>query len=348
MKKLKSKVLGITFHGMMQKSKVKPTNIKSTYLGAIFSEGAYYHLDVLVQKQLLNIIKEMKNMQTTVTNEHLRKEFDDFEKTEELGNLLEELKYSTLIAPVDGVYEGFAMIEMAGNTYIPLFTDVHEYQKVKFDGNIRPKSFEFNFYLEILQKGDIEGFVVNVESERFPITKEFLEFMDTNYMFDLDFQPFTFKEIRNVYDSINNVELEEFLKNKDNHWDLDSLMDILLKSDLLTVVASKSSFDEFQNNGVISRMDMGELSNCRSRDGCAMIFSSRQKINCSSENNKIYAQLVNLPLFIDDVLKSDLAGIRIDENIVISRDFLINFMKDFNCPNLDGCDSYVFILGDGK
>lgn len=317
-------------------------------MGRFLMNALRHHSGRSGAKATINYIEEMKNMQTTVTNEHLRKEFDDFEKTEELGNLLEELMYSTLIAPVDDVHEGFAMIEMADNSYIPLFTDVHEYQKVKFDGNIHPKAFEFNFYLEILQKGDIEGFVVNVESERFPITKEFLEFMDTNYMFDLDYLPFTYKEIRNVYDSINNVELEEFLKNSDNHWDFDSLMDILLKSDLLTVVASKSSFDEFQNNGVISRMDMGELSNCRSSDGCALIFSSRQKINCSSGNIKIYAQLVNLPLFIDDVLKSDLAGIRIDENIVISRDFLINFMKDFNCPNLDGCDSYVFILEDGK
>lgn len=181
-------------------------------------------------------------MITAVTNEYLRKEFDNFEKAKGLGNLLEELKYSTLIAPVDENKTGCAMITAGDEIFIPLFTDIHEYHKVDFKGNFHPEAFDFNFYLELLKNG-LHGFIVNVESERFPVTREFLDFMDTDYMFDLDYQPFTKKEISEIFDNLNNSELSEFIKNERNRWDSEKLMEILLKSDILAPVASKKSFE---------------------------------------------------------------------------------------------------------
>ena len=72
-------------------------------------------------------------MPTAVTNEYLRKEFNNFELNEDLGNLIEELKYSTLIVPIDIENEGCVMVSMNDEDYIPLFTDIHEYQKVNFN-----------------------------------------------------------------------------------------------------------------------------------------------------------------------------------------------------------------------
>ena len=282
-------------------------------------------------------------MNTTVTNEHLRKEFDNFEKTGDVGNLLEELRFSTLIAPVDVEQDGCVMIEMAGDCYIPLFTDIHEYQKVKFEEGVIPSTFEFNFYLELLKNG-LHGFIVNVESERVPITGEFLDFMDTDYILDQDYQPFTAKEIRKIYDSIDNSELEEFLEDDKNRWDFDSLMEILLKSDLLTPVGADRNCDGLAEDGVISTMEIGNLRHALGNDKCAILFSSRDRINPPNRNISIYAQLVNLPLFIDFVLKRDLEGIRLDENITLPREFLINFMKGFRCPCMSKYDDYVFLI----
>ena len=45
-------------------------------------------------------------MPTAVTNEYLRKEFNNFELNEDFGNLIDELKYSTLIVPIDIENEG--------------------------------------------------------------------------------------------------------------------------------------------------------------------------------------------------------------------------------------------------
>ena len=286
--------------------------------------------------------KEGDNMAATVTNEHLRNEFDNFEKTGDFGNLLEELRFSTLIVPVDHNEKGFAMLEMAGETYIPIFTDIHEYHKVPFGTSFRPESFEFNFYLEILQRGDIGGFVVNVGSERFPIINEFLKIMDVDYMFDLDYQPFTHKEIARIHDSIDNCELKDFLKVESNRRDFDSLMKVLLKSDLLTVIVSEDNLDNLEEDGVILLLYAQNISYYRTRDNYAMIFSSEDKIDLSIENHHLYSILVNLGLFIDFVLKSDLSGIILDDDIVISREVLLDFMRGFNYPSLDMYDDYAF------
>ena len=280
-------------------------------------------------------------MTATVTNDYLRKEFENFEKADDLGNLLEELQHSTLIVPMDDTMEGFAMIEINDEIYIPLFTDIHEYQKVSFSPNFHPEVFDFNFYLELLYR-DINGFVVNVESERFPITKEFREFMDTDYRFDLDYRPFTAKEIKEIYDSIDNSQLREFLNDESNREDFDSLMNLLLKSDLLSVVVSKDNLGDYQENGVISYRCHGKISYMVTMDNCAVLFSSKDKISINIEEYNTYSILVNLGLFIDSVLKRDLAGIRLDDDIVISRDYLIDFMKGFTGPSLDSYDDYAF------
>ena len=288
--------------------------------------------------------KEGDNMAATVTNEHLRREFDNFEKTGDFKNLFEELRFSTLIVPVDHNEKGFAMLEMNGETYIPIFTDIHEYHKVPFGTSFRPEAFEFNFYLEILQRGDIGGFVVNVESERFPIIKEFLKIMDTDYMFDLDYQPFTHKEIARIHDSIDNCELKDFLNDESNRRDLDSLMKVLLKSDLLTVIVSKDDLDYLQEDDVIPLLYARNITYFRTRDNYAVIFSSEDEIDLKIENHYIYSILVNLGLFIDFVLKSDLSGIILDDDIVITREVLLDFMKEFNCPSLDEYDDYAFLI----
>ena len=289
--------------------------------------------------------EEGDNMTETVTNEHLRKEFDNFEENDDFGNLFDELKFSTLIVPTDCSEEGFAMIEMNGNKYIPLFTDIYEYRKVQFGIDFHPKAFEFNFYLEILQRGDIRGFVVNVESERFPVLNEFLEFMDADYMFDLDYRPFTRKEIKRIHDSIDNSELNDFLKEWSNKGDLGNLMELLMKSDLLTVIVSNENLDSLQEDGVISLHNVGNLLYFRTRDNYAVLFSSSDIIYLSIRNHHLYSVLVNLGLFIDFVLKSDLSGIIVDDGIVLSRDFLIAFMRGFNCPSpLDKYDDYAFLI----
>ena len=274
-------------------------------------------------------------MPTAVTNRFLRKELDNYENTKDMENVYGELKYSTLIIPDNG--KDFVKINVDGKELIPIFTDIHEYQKQNLDVDFRPQAYYFNFYLELLQDG-CNGFVINPKSERFIITREILNVMDTDYMFHLDYEPFTFKEIIEIYDSIDNSELHEFMK--DNRWDLMGLMEMLLKSDLLTLINSEKPLEEIDDTGVYDCI--GEIS-FQSIENYALIFS-KPLIGHNYRNS--YSQLVNLPLFIDDALKNDLSGILLNNSLVIPRKVLIDFMKNFNCPCLDDYSFFAFSLGD--
>jgi hypothetical protein len=203
--------------------------------------------------------------------------------------------------------------------------------------DFRPEAYYFNFYLELLEDG-CNGFVINPKSERFIITREILNVMDTDYMFHLDYEPFTFKEIIEIYDSIDNSELHEFMK--DNRWDLMGLMEMLLKSDLLTLINSEKPLEEIDDTGIYDCI--GEIS-FQSIENYALIFS-KPLIGHNYRNS--YSQLVNLPLFIDDALKNDLSGILLNNSLVIPRKVLIDFMKTFSCPCLDDYSFFAFSLGD--
>ena len=274
-------------------------------------------------------------MPTAVTNRFLRKELDNYENTKDMENVYGELKYSTLIIPDNG--KDFVKINVDGKELIPIFTDIHEYQKQNLDVDFRPEAYYFNFYLELLEDG-CDGFVINPKSERFIITREILNVMDTDYMFHLDYEPFTFKEIIEIYDSIDNSKLHEFMK--DNRWDLMGIMEMLLKSDLLTLINSEKPLEEIDDTGVYDCI--GEIS-FQSIENYALIFS-KPLIGHNYRNS--YSQLVNLPLFIDDALKNDLSGILLNNSLVIPRKVMIDFMKTFSGPCLDDYSFFAFSLGD--
>lgn len=274
-------------------------------------------------------------MPTTVTNRFLRKQMDNLEKKEETANLYEELKYSSLIIPVNG--NEYERVNVDGRELIPLSTDIHEYRKLNLDDDFLPKACHFNFYLELLQRG-CPGFIVNPESEGFIITSDILEVMDTDYMFDLDYQPITFSHIREIYDSMDNREISEFITSDGR--DLYGLMEILLSSDLLSLICTEEPLEDIDGTGI---MDCSARTSYCCMENYALLFS-KHCVGQGHENS--YSQLVNLHLFIDEALKNDLSGIILDNSIVLSRDFLIDFMKSFNCPCIDDYTFFAFSWGD--
>lgn len=276
-------------------------------------------------------------MPTTATNRFLRKEMDNFDKTKNMDCIYEELKYSALIVAKNG--NEYATVNVDGNDFVQLFTDIHEFQKMNLDQEFQPKAYYFKFYIELLQKG-CPGFIINPQSERFMITQDMLDVIDTDYLFDLDYRPLTFKETLEIYDSIDNKELQEFMNN--DSWDLQNLMEILLKSDLLTLINSEKPLEEIDSTGVYDCI--GDIS-FQSIENYALIFS-KPLIGHNHRNS--YSQLVNLPLFIEEALKNDLSGIMLNNYTVLPRKFLIEFMKTFKNPCLNDYSDFAFSLGDDK
>lgn len=288
-------------------------------------------------------------MTRTITHKHLKRQFDIFEENENLNNLISELQFSTLLIPVNTENNAFSfpILRAGGKRYVPVFTDIHEYNKFDFGENFIVLPNDFNFYIELLEE-DIDGIIIDAEGERFPLTKEIGMFIKPSHTFDYNKHSFTKSEIKEIKDSIRNIDLEEFIKDESNHWDYENLIDLLLKSDLFKVGLSKTELDA--ENGIIClENNLPAAISTRFSESYALIYTSENEVKPKINPMHPYLQLVNLPEFINRVLLDDLDGIILNENshnITIPREFLLDFMRDFDCPNGNYYDDYAFVLGE--
>lgn len=290
-------------------------------------------------------------MTRTITHKHLKRQFNILEETEDLTELFAELQFSTLLLPVsvENNTMGFPMLEMNDKRYAPVFTDIHEFNKCNVEENFTLMPNGIGFYLNLLDE-DFDGFIIDVEGERFPLTREIREFINPNTVFSSKPNVLTLDEIKEIRKTIDNTELEEFLSDESNFWDFERLMELLFKSDLFIVVVSLDDLDGKAEDGVIPLKDIGQLpiaSTLKFTESYALIYSSESEVKPKNNPVHPYLQFVNLAELINRVLLDDFDGIILNENsqnITISRDFLLTFFKDFNNQNMDKYDDYAFTL----
>jgi hypothetical protein len=286
-------------------------------------------------------------MNRTVTHKHLRKAIEDFDETEDVETLFNELKFSSLLIPIiehNGEYTS-PVIMFGEEKFVPLFTDIYEAQKVGFENDFIMDSMDIFSYLDLIDD-EIEGFIINVESERFPLTKEFKEWIEPSPLKDP--KALSADEIRQTRQSIDNAELNDFLKNPDNRYDFESMKDLLLSSDLLTVIVAFEDLSDKSQDGII-KVTSENIPICVSQNigtDYAVIYSSSEGMKYSPKNGAYpYLQLVNLSELIYSTLMNDLDGIilnRETDNITLPREFLINHFDDFNCENPEAYKDYAF------
>ena len=279
-------------------------------------------------------------MTRTITHKYLRNLLDNL-NDENYDDFLVELQYSTLITPIGDV--GLSMIK---NKYLPLFTEFYEFDKFNRNEEYQLAVHDFNFYLELLKNDIVEGFIINPESEKFQISKDILKSILPNYIFDHEYQVFTANEIRQIKDSIENRDLNEFLKNTQNLWDLDILIEKINSSTVFTLLISDKDYDD--ENGVIITSEL--IPKCLYELGdknYILLFSREISPDCISAYVFKYSQIVNFPLLVEEVLNNDFDGfiLNIDEErVTIPRENLRNFMKDFKIPLLSDFSMYAFTL----
>ena len=289
----------------------------------------------------------------TVTHKHLKRQIDILEETEGIDDLLAELRFSTLLLPMtmENNTLSFPLVQIEDEIYAPVFTDIYEYNKIRLEEDFTLIPYRFDFYLNLLDE-KIDGILIDVEGERFPLTKQIKKVIEHYNIFDYDPQVFTLKEIKQIKDSVNNEKLEEFLKDESNWWDYEKLMELLLKSDLFKVVLSEEDLSCKAKDGVIPVHDVDMLPTAlaaRGTESYALIYTKEDEVIPKNNLLHPYLQLVNLPEFINSVLLDDLDGIILNENsqnITIPREFLLNLLKDFKSPNIDKYDNYAFVLDD--
>ena len=84
----------------------------------------------------------------TVTHKYLKKQFDIFSENNEINEVFLELEFSTFLIPVSIENDNVAFLTMGfeDKNYIPVFTDIHEYEKAGFSQNLTLMPNTFDFY----------------------------------------------------------------------------------------------------------------------------------------------------------------------------------------------------------
>lgn len=288
-------------------------------------------------------------MNETITHKHLKRQFDNFENADDLKYLFAELQFSTLLLPVESGSDklAFPIIQFDDKRIVPVFTDVHEFNKCGFDDNLTLTSYDFDFYCGILDE-DIDGIIIDIAGEAFPLTSEIIEFIRPHTIKDIEARNLTLDEIRSLKDNIDNSELEDFLADESNRWNFEQLLNLLQKSHLFEVILSFDDLSDKSDDGIISLHDVGRLPSAMTAKGTeryALLYTSQREVIPKANPMHPYLQVANLSDLVRNVLRQDLDGIVLNENtqdIVIPRQFLLDHLTDFQ--NVDRYDDYAFPL----
>lgn len=279
-----------------------------------------------------------------ITHKHLRTVIEDIylndnELTEELLiRLIHEFRYSNLYIPAkrENNTLNFIIYEDEEAKITPLFTDLDEFHKFYKDDDIQVLNNPFELYQNIIKTTDIEGFILNPASEKYLFNKEFILSIEnipkTNFYAT---NPYSEDELRDIYNSIENSDLEQFVDNPANIGDYEMLFEKLTHSRLLTLMLSDYDLSPKADDGLISQKETGPVAsmyidNVGGR--YATIFSSRQRLNDPATSKFRYAQLIDLATLVNFVLTEDMDGIILNpqsSNVLIPRLTLLRYSLGF-------------------
>lgn len=288
-------------------------------------------------------------MNRTITHKHLKKQVDFLETAEDLYPLFKELEFSTLLLPtkIENDILAFPTIDCNDEKFIPVFTDVYEYNKVNFIENFTLISNSFDFYMNLLDDR-LDGIIIDIEGVRLPIPKEFKDVVEPDLIFNQNMHFHTIDEVRQVRSQVNNSKLEEFLQDESNFWDIEKLLNILSKSDVFAVGLSVEDLSMDSNDGIIHiDKSLPKATYNSASQSYALIYSSENEIKPKNNPLNPYSQLINFPFFARQVLFDDLDGIILNENshnITIPREFLFDYIENLESVDLNSYEGFAFKL----
>jgi len=279
-----------------------------------------------------------------ISHKHLRLVIEDIYSNDNLINenlltrLINEFRYSNLYIPAkrEGGKLNFIIYEDDDLKITPLFTDLDEFRKFYRDSDIEVLNNSFELYQNILKTSDIEGYILNPASEKYLFKKEFIlsiKNIPKTSFYTSD--AYTSGELKEIYDSINNEELESFIENPLNIGDYESLFEKLSQSQILTLMLADHDLAGYMKDGIVDQKNTGPLANMHFDNvggTYATVFSSKNKMGNVKTSRFKYAQLVNLATLVNFVLTEDMDGIILNpesDNVLISRLNLLKYSLGF-------------------
>lgn len=296
-----------------------------------------------------------------VNHDNLRRHLQEFESMgedvsdETLTMLMGELQHSCLIIAGNvSTLHQMVVFDHDGRRMGLLFTDMDEFRKFDSRGECPSEACDFEVYKTMVESGDLDGFVINPQSEGFIIIREIFE--SIRHLPQHDYPPegaYTSFELKGLRDSMDNAELEDFLNDSSNIGRYEELFARISDSTLLTLMVSRQDLSEFAEDGIINMEDepMGFLYLDDIGGKYATVYTSEGKIsNVTTDLNK-YSQIVNFSQLTNYALNDGLDGIIINpnaENVMISRDVLLEYwpvLEEFcNDQKLNTAIKHMFLI----
>lgn len=283
-----------------------------------------------------------------VTNNHLKDVVDDLKKyldngedapLELIAKFSWELKVSNLLIPGVEEENSFAfehiVSEEDGSIYVPLFTDIGEYElHSQDDSEFEPVAFDFDVYTDMVLENELDGIVLNVEGNFLPVERAFIEemFEITETVSDDTVEAYRPEELKDIFENVSNESLVGFLRNEDSNDDIERLYVELSNSTLLNLVINDEPLDGFAENGIIKADDVDGFSLCTIENDeihLGAIFTDKDAIKKAINPDSglhYYGQVTILSELFDFILRSDMDGVVINPNTddyVISREDII-------------------------
>ena len=297
-----------------------------------------------------------------IKHENLKRSLEemyDIELTEDMiDRFANELRHSNLIlaADISESEVGLAMAEIDGENYGFLFTDMDEFRKTFSDEECGSQFYDFDVYQQVIEDLGINGFIINPSTVGFMLKKEMILALDNlpDHEFSSD-DVYSAGELKNLKDSIDNSDLEDFIKDSGNIGRYDELFDKISSSTMLTLMISVEDLTDYLEDGVICLQKTGPLGFLYLDEvggEYATVYTSEDKIsNVKTTMNK-YCQIVNFSQMTSFILNDDMDGIIINPNsdhILLTRDVLMEYYplleKTCNDTRLNTAIFHMFSIG---
>lgn len=276
-----------------------------------------------------------------IRHEHLRGILNEMEFSEDVPDetfelLFGEFEHSSLIIAGDLISDDECMltVDLDGGSYALLFTDMDEFRKAIAPGESVAQDNLFGIYKLLLPKLDLDGFILNIQSEGFIFRNEMFELID--YMPIIkssSAEPYTTFELKQIRDSINNESIEAFVENPNNIGRYEELFEEMSNSTMLTMVLSDMDLLPEGHDGVIETEEAGShgFLHMETLGGTYVaIYTSEAKMaNIDTPLNK-FSQVINPALITYFVLNNDMDGLIINPNsddVLITREVLLEYSR---------------------
>ena len=266
--------------------------------------------------------------------------------------LINEFRYSNLYiaARKENNTLNFITYDYEDLKLTALFTDPDEFNKFHHEGDVQLLQNSFELYQNILKTTDIDGYILNPASEKYLFTKEFILTISnipktSFYTTDV----YSGEELYEMYRSIDNSELEEYISDRNNVGDYEGLFEQLSNSQPLTMMVSDIEINEdiidLKKTGPVAGMYTDKVGGIY-----VTIFSSTDKMKSVNTQKFKYSQLVNLAMLVNYVLSEDLDGIVLNpesDNVLIPRSVLLKYSLGFEryANDLRLCDTLYYMFG---